>query len=387
MKREQLYDHLGWLTNASVNFELLCRRPTPGDLGSYVVKNRCLEYRQFGVVHWTELHDLDPLRPYVNFRFQDMVSLEQLQYDLGIDEEDTYVHVDEHLYDWKLYEDLSEAKHLLKTGTNFFDSFGGRRYYKVYTLEHWRRRPERLLQLGGIFSSTRISLTNPRHIALREKIASALHYRRDNTAIGETVQRIVDYLGGKGTYVGVHFRTGDSPFKRQINQNMVLFAQGLANLTGASITLPELSPTAITGKDEDDPSRPNRMMLLPSYDGLNTPPWSRVCEPVPADGRPITSGSRTTIYIATDHRDPRGPESQLLPWFDMYPCTVTLGDLPDYLFDPLDRVHDYIVPGKSLRPFLIPIVDGMVAAHASQVFITPRSTYSRYIEDMNRAWR
>ncbi|KAI9495906.1 hypothetical protein BDB00DRAFT_810894 [Zychaea mexicana] len=386
MKKEQIYDHLGWLTNASVPFEQICRPATPGDLASYVRRSRCAEYRHFGVIPWSELHNIDSLTPYVNIRFQDIVSLQQLQQDLGIDENDTYVHTDQHLYDWRLYEDLSVARNLLRTGTNYVDSFAGRRYYKVYTIKHWQRRPERLLQLGGIFGSTRINLIDPEHIALRNTIASALHYRRD-TLIGETVKNIVEYLGGAGSFVGVHFRTGDKPFRKQLPKNLVLFAQGMAELTGAPVIPREEDVlAAIQSADPGLWDEPRRVPLLPPHAGLHVPPWSTVCRSVPVSGAPITSGFRTVIYIATDQPNPRSPISKLAPWFDMFPCTVTLNDLPDYLFAPLDQVHDMIVPEKTLRSFLIPVVDAMVAAHARQVFATPRSTYSKYIGEMNRAW-
>ncbi|KAI8148090.1 hypothetical protein BJV82DRAFT_594547 [Fennellomyces sp. T-0311] len=384
MKKEQIYEHLGWLTNASVPFESICRPSAPGDLASYVHRSRCGEYRRFGVIPWTDLHDLDSLSSLVNIRYHDMVSLNQLQHDLGVSENDTYVHSDQHLYDWRLYEDLKVARNLLKTNTNFVDSFAGRRYYKVYTLKHWQRRPERLLQLGGIFGSTRLNFVDPEHIALRNRIANALHYRRD-TPIGETVRNIVEYLGGQGSFVGVHFRTGDQPFKRLLRKNMLLFAQGMAELTNApSIPTEDDMLPAVEAEDqvEDDA----RVPLLPPENGLHVPPWSTVCRNVPKNGAPITSGFRTVVYIATDHRNPRGADSKLLPWFDTFPCTVTLNDLPDHLFEPLDRVHDMIVPEKPLRNFLIPIVDAMVAAHAKQVFATPRSTFSKYIAEMNRAW-
>ncbi|KAI9251443.1 hypothetical protein BDA99DRAFT_521876 [Phascolomyces articulosus] len=403
MKKEQIYDHLGWLTNASIPFEQICRSATPGDLATYVRRSRCGEYRRFGVIPWTELHDIESLTPYVNIRFQDIVSLPQLQEDLGIDESDTYVHTDQHLYDWRLYEDISEARKLLKTGTNYFDSFAGRRYYKVYTLNHWQRRPERLLQLGGIFGSTRFNLIDPEHIALRSKIANALHFRRD-THIGETVENIVNYLGGTGSFMGVHFRTGDKPFKKQLPKNMVLFAQGMAESTGVSVIPREEDILAAIEAQAIDISNNNsnsedgselvqeqqqpkrRVPLLPPPEGLHMAPWSTVCRNVPVNGAPVTSGSRTVIYIATDQPEPRSPVSKLLPWFDMFPCTVTLNDLPDHLFTPLDKIHDMIVPEKPLKSFLIPIVDAMVAAHAQQVFATPRSTYSKFIGELNRAW-
>ena len=97
-------------------------------------------------------------------------------------------------------------------------------------------------------------------------------------------------------------------------------------------------------------------------------------------------GSRAVVYIATDHRDIRGENSRLLEWFDYFPCTLTLNDIPSELLEPLDQLHCIFNEKKSLRSYLIPLVDAMVAAHARRIFTTPRSTFSKYIGELNEAW-
>lgn len=376
MPKDMLLDHLGWLTDASVDFQTLCRPPTPGDLASYVHRHRCSEYRQFGVIDWRDLHPIDTdLPPSVRIHFQTRVSLTQLQHDLGISENDTYVYEDEQLYDWRLYEDPEEARDLVRRGANFVDSFAGRRYYKVFTIDHWRRRPERLLQLGGVFGSTRINLVDPAHLELKKQIAYALRYRRD-TALGDSVLNVVRYLGGMGRYLAVHFRTGDSPFRQHLEQNMYDFARAMGNFTGAEMPDPPIP-------DDDDDLPEHGVQLIPPLDGLDKAPWSTVCRPY---SPPYKDGFRTTIYIATDHRRPRADDSQLRPWFDWFPCTVVFNDLPEYLFTPLQRIQDLIDPSKSLGSFLIPLVDAMVAAHAKEILTTPRSTFSKYIGELHDMW-
>ncbi|KAF7723161.1 hypothetical protein EC973_002296 [Apophysomyces ossiformis] len=374
MTKDQLLDHLGWLTTPK-DFVTLCAPPTPDRLSTYVRRSKCEEYRNFGVLSWTDLHDFSPLAEHVRIRHHPIVSLTQLQQDLGIQDNETYVHIDEGLYDWRLYEDPAEADRLLKTQTNYVDSFSGRRYYKVFTLEQWQNRPEKLLQLGGIFGSTRLSVVKPEHVALRQMITETLHYRLD-TALGRTVKQIVQHLGGKGTFMSVHFRTGDSPFRGRLGENLKTFLQQMAERTGAT----SIEPLESLNQTQQIP-------LTPPED-LSLTPWSTTCRNVPSDKTQSLHdlGARALIYIATDHPRPRDNDSRLLPWFQRFPCTITLNDIPSHLFDPLSDIHDLVDPTKSLKSYLIPLVDAMVAAHAREIFTTPRSTFSKYIGELNRVW-
>ncbi|CEG77997.1 hypothetical protein RMATCC62417_12666 [Rhizopus microsporus] len=121
---------------------------------------------------------------------------------------------------------------------------------------------------------------------------------------------------------------------------------------------------------------------------LRDVPWSNLCEHVsPNLTEPIDHvGSHAIVYIATDHKDLRGENSRLLEWFDYFPCTLTLNDIPPELLNPLDQMHCMFSPSKPLKSFLIPLVDAMVAAHARRIFTTPRSTFSKYIGELNEAW-
>ncbi|KAL0073334.1 hypothetical protein J3Q64DRAFT_1649292 [Phycomyces blakesleeanus] len=387
MPRDELTEHLSWLTTPK-NFNVICQEPTSGLLRTYVRRSKCEEYINFGAMAWTDLHDFTPLLPHVRIRFHDVVSLPLIQRELGVSENETFEYRDRQLYDWRLYEDPKVAREILANGTNYVDSFTGRRYYKVFTPQQWQDRPERLLQLGGVFGSTRLTLQKPEHIELQRTIGSVLQYRRDNL-LGDTVRGIVEHLGGPGSFLSLHFRTGDAPFRGQVEANLEMFIRTMANITGAPVMLPveavekENSPAwRLEGLQSQ-----SRFQLIPPED-LTTPPWSLFCSPVPADRTKSLQNlnARVLVYIATDHEDPRALDSTILPWFDHFPCTVTLRDIPSALLEPLDGIRDLVDPSKSLRPFLIPLVDAMVAAHAREILTTPRSTYSRYIESLNRAW-
>ncbi|KAF1807733.1 hypothetical protein V8B55DRAFT_1468336 [Mucor lusitanicus] len=378
MNRAQLEERLEWLTTPK-NFPKICQRPTPGKLPTYVQRSRCAEYRHFGALAWTDLHDFRPLQEAgIKIKFQYVISMKQIKEDLQLNDTDIYLHQDAQLYDWRLYQNHSEAVQLLQNRLNYFDSFSGRRYYKVLLPRHFQRRTEKLLYLGGIFGSTRFNLIDPQDKQMQEKIRQVLHYRLD-TPLGETVKAIVNHLGGKGSFTSVHFRTGDNPFKKEVSANLKAFVKNMTEIVSHETYVQHHEENELV----DLAHHCLNIASPPSFNDDNSNSGQG------ANAYQFSTqhlGKRVKVYIATDHRDPRGLTSSLMPWFDEFPCTTVLDDLPQHLFAPLDGLTDVVVPSKSLKSFLIPIVDAMVAAHGKQILTTPRSTFSKYIEELHRAW-
>ncbi|EIE83855.1 hypothetical protein RO3G_08560 [Rhizopus delemar RA 99-880] len=303
MPREELMSRLEWLTTPKP-FNLLCQSPTPKKLASYIQQSRCEEYKHLGILHWSELHDLSPLLVDIQYQFQNIMSMKSIQENLGLSDDDIYKHEDAHL-------------------------------------------KEKLLFLGGVFGSTRLNVVDPKLKKMQEKIAHALHYRLD-TSLGITAQSIVDYMGGKGSFMSLHFRTKDNPFKKNVSINLENFVKNM---------------TEIVGEHE-----------------------SEECIKILPKDIEMTVGKKVNVYIATDYRDPKGKNSTLLPWFQEFPCTTVLSDIPTDLFAPLDDSRDMVSPSKSFKNFLIPLVDAIVAAHGKSILITPRSTFSKYIEELHQVW-
>ncbi|KAI9248172.1 hypothetical protein BY458DRAFT_542742 [Sporodiniella umbellata] len=190
MPRESLLDHLSWLTTPK-NFTQQCGNPTFGILSTYVRPSRCNEYRNLGIVSWSELHDLSALMSYVKFEFQNTVSLESFQKHFNVSDRDIYMFEDRQLYDWRL---VLQPKDFLV-------------------------RREKLLFLGSIFGSTRIKIIDPELKAIKKRISQVLTYRLD-TSLGDTVHSIINFLGGRDKYMAIHFRTSDGPFKKELQTNL-----------------------------------------------------------------------------------------------------------------------------------------------------------------------
>lgn len=387
MPMEQLLDHLSWLTTPK-DFDTICQLPTAGNLHSYIQRSKCAEYHQFSAIPWHQLHDFSSLEPYIKIKFQDTISLNDIQQSINVTDQDTFIHYDDHLYDWRLYEDIDVATAILANGSNFVDSFTDRKFYKIFTPNHWQQRQEKLILLGGIFGSTRMNMVKQEHIEFQQLIASTLHYRLD-TPLGETVAGIVEHLGGKATFNAVHFRVGDAPFRKYATENLHAFERNMSIATGTQV--PPLPPYnefgVLTSIPQPPPPPINPIRIDPQYN-LSLPPWSNWCQNVSPNFNVSMEHikSRAVVYIATDHRDIRGENSRLSEWFDYFPCTLTLNDIPPELFAPLETLHCMYNPAKSLKSYLIPLVDAMVAAHARRIFTTPRSTFSKYIGELNEAW-
>ncbi|KAI8976737.1 hypothetical protein BDB01DRAFT_727443 [Pilobolus umbonatus] len=287
MKGNLLEEELEWFTTRK-DFESICPDTVPGLLRTYLHHSRCNQYFHFGVIPWSELHDISRLKD-IKVDHLSTMTMDTIMHKYSIEEGDVYVHRDRQRYDWKT---------------------------------------EKLLYLGSVFGTNRLRVTGVDYREKKKEIASVLEYRLDRV-LGQVVESIVDYLGGKGNFLSIHFRTRDAPFSSEITDNMNEFIR-------------------------------NMSILLPH--------------------------EHTVIYMATDYNDPRANTSKILPLFNHYSCIIVFDDLPDTLYAPLDDIKDLISPNKSLKSLLIPLLDAMVAAHGNHVLTTPKSTFSEYIKELHEAW-
>ncbi|ORZ20603.1 hypothetical protein BCR42DRAFT_476188 [Absidia repens] len=331
-----------WRTTPK-DFDTLCptirtsQRPS-----SYVESNKCQSYHDSGVIQWSDLHDLNSLRPYVSFQYSNIISLDHLTSSLGLCGQEVR-------YDWRVYEDDKVRHDLHRSHRNYvLNSRGRKEYFHLTSWKDWQQRPEKLLYLGSIFGVTRLNVVHSDHLALKNRIAKALIYRMDSP-LGKTASLIVEEYLARSAYLAVHFRTADKMFSKDLDIHMRNTSQKIEQ----TLALPQQAPFSFCNLTST----------------VITPP-----------------SSNSNIYMATDHTHPRQRNSTLAPWFEQYPCTITLNDIPSSYFKHLDSFYDLIQPTKPLKRFLMPLVDSMVAAKASQVYLTPKSTFSNYIRQLHDAW-
>ncbi|CAO3592184.1 unnamed protein product [Absidia cylindrospora] len=364
-KRRSMAQAFEWLTIPK-DFDTLCATVhSPQRPSSYVKSSKCQAYHDAGVIQWSDLHDLDGLRPYVSFQYSNIVSLDHLSSSLeicgqqmdqnvddGVDCGDIYICHDKVRYDWRVYEDDKVRHDLHSNHSNYvLGPYGNKEFYQLTSWADWQQRPEKLLYLGSIFGTTRLNVVHPDQLALKHRIAAALIYRMDSP-LGKTVSLIVEEYLTKSAYLAVHFRTTDKTFRNEIDMQ-VRNASREIERTLAHHQQSSFSFCKLTSS-------------------ITTPPSS--------------SYAMVNLYMATDHTLPRHRNSTLAAWFEHYPCTITLNDIPSSYFKYLEQVYDLVQPNKPLKRFLMPLIDSMVAAKASQIYLTPGSTFSGYIGQLHGAW-
>ncbi|CAO3615049.1 unnamed protein product [Cunninghamella blakesleeana] len=378
--RKVLMDLYEWLTLPK-EFDQLCpdhhlnsTLKKKKDLSSYVYSSKCHHYYKIGMIQWSELHDLEPLSSFISFQYMDSISLDYILSELGLkkkkerkdqeEEKDLYIYNDTFRYDWRIFEDETKRKEKLDIKTNYVLG-GGRRkrkeYYQIMNWEQWKQRPEKLLYLGSVFGSSRLNMQETHHLELKKRIIDVFHYRLD-TLLGQTVQTIInDYLGGKKHYLGTHFRMQDKTFRQYTQKQIQAYHQSIQNLF-------------LHHYDKKKEMNHYELLSQPSF-----------CRHVSSSIMENQSSRMINIYMATDDSNPKQSQ-ELQPWFHYYPCTITLHDIPEKYFQPLDNIVDLIHPKKSLRPFLMPIIDTMITANAYQIYLNPGSTFSGYIGQLHKAW-
>jgi hypothetical protein len=307
---------------------------------------------------------------------------------LGVNHSETYFLDDTDAYQYRFYDSETDDKAL------------GTRYKMRVDLPTLAQlsNAHRLLQLGTLFGTTRIRLTDPAHIALRGDVRRAMVFSNpDLLGIADGVRDSRE-LGGNWGYTAVHLRLGDGVFAdaEARTENVRLVWWKLIRKLGLS--------------DEDATKIESR--ILGGKSMFMHPPAqfpdraaSRVPHPLPppldrSNGcqrqalHPLLS---IPLYIATDK-----PNHKAISLFsDTFPCLYLLHNFTRHvakletLSVPMashsemlmaeDVVHSPIPYRRSLGSFLPPFLDAIIASKARVVVGTPGSTFSRFVEDV--LWR
>ncbi|RUS12674.1 hypothetical protein BC937DRAFT_87283, partial [Endogone sp. FLAS-F59071] len=247
------------------------------------------------------------------------------------------------------------------------DSF--RHDYRIYDMAgfnpqkgkyHRKLKLDRLIQVrapimyfGSLFGNGRVRVDVPAHKDFFDLLENTLILA--NPTLQKAAMNIVTQLGGTSQFVSLHVRLGDGYFAYNINKT----------LKSVIKTLGEIIPPKKSRTDF-------RVRPTSVHDRLDY--CHRAEQPV--------------IYMATDAPQP-SLNIQLKSLYQRYaPCIFTYGEFP--YMDWLDVENKPELRGAgdgiNLRPFLEPIVDGIVAGLGSEVIGTPGSTFSAFIERLNYVW-
>ncbi|CAO3593542.1 unnamed protein product [Absidia cylindrospora] len=337
-------------------------------------------YNRWTKVPWTFFYDLKPLTNDVRLVLRPDLSLQWLTSTLGIN--NTRFLKDMSPYEFRVYDHMASKTPLSK--------FMHR--YDVGTLQ---AMDEQLLHFGSVFGTHRVLAQQASHAAWLKQIRTHLIFK--TPVLVETARKVVDQLGGVGSFVGLHLRVGDGLFKVRASINIDDIYHGLVNQF-TDLTLDELQRLD-PHHDDDRKERTDyevktlrvvtnvtsELPLAVNHTGYEQDIKTRRIGTNPPATlnprltcRPNTDRfSRTIIYIATDAPNP-AHNPLLRKIYDTFPCVF---DLSDFSF-ALDALRQVYVAEERVRldDYLIPMLDAIIAAQGEHFFGTKDSTFTSYIE-------
>jgi hypothetical protein len=280
-------------------------------------------------------------------------------------------------------------------------------YQSIIPVPSLSRPDKKLIHIGTLFGTTRLRITTPEGRTVLRTVREGTI--PNHPLLLGAAQHIAKRLG-EG-YVGVHLRVGDGVFEESRGENARAIwwslLRGVFGLDGEVVSkMEEEVETEISGtspldggvKEEPAPLFNISALRIPAnelpslrplpldssshelcMDPALLPPSLAVSASASPQMNTILS---TPIFISTDASSPRS-NPLLSRFIRTFPCVFFL---EDFLSDPslnlsLINPHD----GVDLAPFLISFLDAFVAASAARVVGTPKSTYSRFVEDV--LWR
>ncbi|KAG8762916.1 hypothetical protein FRC11_007148 [Ceratobasidium sp. 423] len=297
-------------------------------------------------------------------------------YDLGVPEKSIAFLNDEELYQYRIYDSQDS---LNKAGPSS-------RYKDGLHVEYLRDLLDNssAIHFGTLFGSGRLKLQRPEYIAARTRISRGMAISHGAIlGMSRAIRARITELSHNGHfYLAAHVRVGDRKFKGAAVQNgrylwwQLITGLGISKETGRVLENRFLQNA---GKGR------KKTTFLDSSPGSPIKPWYNASVPYDPHKRCISphrdlgievSYLGVPLFIATDAAHPRSHPS-LAIFHETFPCTFVLSDFPDEVKSlvALHRPGDASTVGQ----FLIPLVDAVVAGHATHVIGTQNSTFSNYV--------
>lgn len=323
-------------------------------------------------------------------------------------------------YSWRLYDDSTDQTKLV--------NYKNRLNIDDLNAEDYARYD--LLEFGSMFGSSRWILSKATSRAMLQSITLSLTFQMP--VLDVVADEIEESLGGRANYIGLHLRVGDGGFKvrwspdcwSKTDQDTARRRQGHAerlpsallsrpgsgrqndrttrcrslrpadatlafNGSVASLDLSRRARTVIAscearaadiasayGKEAGD-HRQDHLSRSAAHRSRSICPQHKGTHAVLAFTRQIEPCAQ--VYIATDAHSPLD-EPSLAPFRHALPCLSFLSDFRDLVpelpaLDPLRSEQE----GVKMAPFLLPMLEAMIAGRGRVVLGTKGSTFSRYV--------
>ncbi|KAI8887497.1 hypothetical protein K501DRAFT_242307 [Backusella circina FSU 941] len=246
-------------------------------------------------------------------------------------------------YDWRIFDMPRKTKFLGK-------------YNDSLEISQLIGCKEKLIHFTSLFGTGKMAVRKPEHIEFLESLQKSITY--NHPAVLAIAHKVIELLGGTGNFVGIHLRTADGPFVNAMP----------GNIENIISQLDFIQQSYIPYNHSIDDTR---------HGNLNEPNTLQTCNY-------LSKNSQMIIFLATDanypHNDPKF--SQL---YKSYPCIFTLNDIlseDNVIWNLMDQYRTSHT-NTSMRKFLIPLVDALVASKGHAFIGTEGSTFSGYIRRLH----
>lgn len=208
----------------------------------------------------------------------------------------------------------------------------GAKYARMISIESLATAPERLIQVGTLFGSSRLRLRKTENRRLRGEVRRQMVIGSGNAALTVAAERIGEVIGG--LYVAAHVRVGDGQFHKAARANVrVVWWKLVLKVVGLDTqTALELERRVMVNDDDAEgmlgppEMKPDTTSLRVPHPPL--PPLPDAFSPkLSCRGRLHTTPSlrslNVPLFIATDAPDGLD-DSLLAPLIRTFPCTFDL---------------------------------------------------------------
>lgn len=351
---------------------LISAKTRPEECSKYLnyTPPECLDHTRFTLIPWNELINIQPIQNELGLDIQftnGATTPREFLYGLGLFDKSITFLADKELYQYRIYDSQHSLNGIRPSS----------RYKDAWHVEHLRGFLDNssAIHFGTLFGSGRLKLQEPGYIAARTRISRGMSI--SHGAILQVSRaicgRIAEFSHDGHSYLAIHVRVGDRKFKGTAVKNgrllwwQVISSLGISKETGRVLEDRFLQNA---GKNKQ------KTTLLDSSSGSPIKPWYNASQPYRAHENCVSphrdlgveaSYLGMPLFIATDAAHPRSHPS-LAIFYETFPCTFVLADFPDEVKSlvALDRQGDTSPIGQ----FLIPLVDAVVAGHATHVIGT-----------------
>jgi hypothetical protein len=330
----RLYDRINYYENIK-KIRLSCNKNNSRN--GYCSMNY-IKHDSFIMINWEEIFDLDWIKNQIKIINRNDFSIEGLSKLCNIP---------------KVYDDFED---LLKDNDNIFVLSQGyqaknRYYYRFfdtvnvdnnydlinyespYLISDLQKRKEKLIHMDSLFGNFRINFEDENIIKWKSEMNRNLLI--SHPILLNVVDNIINELGGFGSFLGIHVRTGDSIFKENIKNTIDLIIEDIKTISN----------------DTSSSSESKNHVL-------------NYCK----------SQKKRIIFIATDSSN---PYMELSKFFLTFDCVFTLKDFVNFIH-PLRKLTYTFDKKVKMLDFFYPLIDLLVISNGMDVIGTPNSTFSEF---------